>query len=92
MEDPRSYLYVFSVWLRGTDCVELYFVWPWFTLLLDCKNDKTSKIMVDLVDNSPFHLIGSFLGPEGTPYEGGHFQVVRPPSCFPFYHVVQVLT
>lgn len=49
-----------------------------FLLLQDCKNDKTSNISVDLVDNSPFHLIGSFLGPEETPYEGGHFQVVRP--------------
>lgn len=32
---------------------------------------------IDLVDNSPFHLIGAFDGPEGTPYEGGRFQVVR---------------
>lgn len=43
----------------------------------DCKNDQSSNIAIDLVDNSPFHLIGSFDGPEGTPYEGGHFQVVR---------------
>lgn len=43
---------------------------------LDCKNDKTSQIKVDLIDNSPFHLKGSFSGPEGTPYEGGHFEVV----------------
>lgn len=43
----------------------------------DCKNDKSSKIELDLVDNSPFHLIGSFDGPEDTPYQGGHFQVVR---------------
>ena len=43
----------------------------------DCKNDKTSKVTIDLVDNSPYHLIGAFDGPEGTPYEGGHFEVVR---------------
>ncbi|KAI0927639.1 hypothetical protein AcV5_008121 [Taiwanofungus camphoratus] len=43
----------------------------------DCKNDRSSRITIDLVDNSPYHLIGAFDGPEGTPYEGGHFQVVR---------------
>ena len=43
----------------------------------DCKNDKTSNITIDLVDNSPFHLKGSFIGPEGTPYEGGRYDVVR---------------
>lgn len=43
----------------------------------DCKNDKTSKVTIELVDNSPYHLIGSFDGPDGTPYEGGHFEVVR---------------
>ena len=42
----------------------------------DCKNDKTSKVTIDLVDNSPYHLIGAFDGPEDTPYEGGHYQVV----------------
>lgn len=46
---------------------------------LDCKNDKSSKITIDLVDDSPFHLIGGFDGPEDTPYEGGRFQVVRTP-------------
>lgn len=42
----------------------------------DCKNDKTSNIRIDLIDESPFHLKGSFPGPEDTPYEGGHFEVV----------------
>jgi hypothetical protein len=42
----------------------------------DCKNDKTSNISLELVDNSPFHLKGSFPGPEDTPYQGGHFEVV----------------
>ena len=46
-------------------------------LLADCKNDKTSNVKIDLIDESPFHLKGSFPGPEGTPYEGGHFEVVR---------------
>lgn len=44
---------------------------------LDCKNDKSSKINIDLIDNSPFHLRGSFDGPQDTPYSGGHFEVVR---------------
>jgi ubiquitin-protein ligase len=48
-----------------------------FILEADCKNDKTSNIKLDLVGESPFHLKGSFPGPEGTPYEGGHFEVVR---------------
>lgn len=43
----------------------------------DCKNDKTSNIRIDLIDSSPFHLKGSFPGPEDTPYQGGHFEVVR---------------
>jgi ubiquitin-conjugating enzyme (huntingtin interacting protein 2) len=43
---------------------------------IDCKNDKTSNIRIDLIDESPFHLKGSFPGPEGTPYQGGHFEVV----------------
>ena len=44
---------------------------------LDCKNDQASHITIDLVDNSPFHLIGAFDGPEDTPYQGGRFEVVR---------------
>lgn len=43
----------------------------------DCKNDRTSNIRIDLIDNSPFHLKGSFPGPQETPYEGGNFDVVR---------------
>jgi len=46
----------------------------------DCKNDKTSGIRIEMVADSPFHLIGFFPGPEGTPYEGGNFEVVRPIS------------
>ena len=56
----------------------------------DCKNDKSSNINIELIDNSPFHLRGSFDGPQDTPYDGGHFAVVRlllphyrpePPLC-----------
>lgn len=31
---------------------------------------------MDLVDESPFHLVGAFPGPSDTPYEGGHYEVV----------------
>ena len=48
--------------------------------IADCKNDKTSNIKIDLIDESPFHLKGSFPGPEDTPYEGGHFEVVSGPT------------
>lgn len=44
--------------------------------IADCKNDKSSNIKIELIDESPFHLKGSFPGPDGTPYEGGHFEVV----------------
>ncbi|KAF7357335.1 Ubiquitin-conjugating enzyme E2-24 kDa [Mycena sanguinolenta] len=44
--------------------------------IADCKNDKTSGIRIELVDSSPFHLKGSFPGPEDTPYQGGLFEVV----------------
>ncbi|KZT12235.1 uncharacterized protein LAESUDRAFT_691462 [Laetiporus sulphureus 93-53] len=56
--------------------------------IADCKNDKSSNITIELVDNSPFHLIGSFDGPEGTAYEGGHFQVdIVIPDSYPFQPV-----
>jgi ubiquitin-protein ligase len=43
----------------------------------DCQRDNTSGIRVALVDESPFHLLGTFPGPDGSPYEGGTFTVVR---------------
>jgi len=54
----------------------------------DCKNDKSSNIKIELIDESPFHLKGSFPGPEGTPYEGGHFEVdIVIPTTYPFQPV-----
>ncbi|TFY81046.1 hypothetical protein EWM64_g2962 [Hericium alpestre] len=49
------------------------------------KEIAASNVEIELIDNSPFHLKGSFNGPEGTPYEGGHFDVdiVIPPT-YPF--------
>ncbi|KAJ6527125.1 ubiquitin-conjugating enzyme/RWD-like protein [Mycena capillaripes] len=56
--------------------------------IADCKNDKTSNIRIDLVDSSPFHLKGSFPGPEDTPYEGGLFEVdIIIPDSYPFQPV-----
>ncbi|KAF4621802.1 hypothetical protein D9613_012080 [Agrocybe pediades] len=56
--------------------------------IADCKNDKTSQIKIDLFDSSPFHLKGSFPGPQGTPYEGGNFEVdIIIPESYPFQPV-----
>ncbi|CAO1635351.1 unnamed protein product [Parajaminaea phylloscopi] len=51
----------------------------------DVKNDKASKVEVTLVDESPFHLVGTFPGPEGSPYERGIFDVdIEIPDGYPF--------
>ncbi|SAM68148.1 probable UBC1-E2 ubiquitin-conjugating enzyme [Ustilago bromivora] len=51
----------------------------------DCKNDKVSGIQVTLIDESPFHLVGTFPGPENSPYEKGTFDVdIVVPEGYPF--------
>ncbi|QRV77256.1 ubiquitin-conjugating enzyme [Ceratobasidium sp. AG-Ba] len=56
--------------------------------IADCKNDKTSKISIELIDDNPFHLCGSFPGPEDTPYQGGTYQVdIVIPDGYPFQPV-----
>ncbi|KAJ3106110.1 hypothetical protein HDU96_008317 [Phlyctochytrium bullatum] len=34
-----------------------------------------SPIKVEMINDSLFHLVGKFKGPEGTPYQGGWFEV-----------------
>ncbi|KAI0270979.1 ubiquitin-conjugating enzyme/RWD-like protein [Russula aff. rugulosa BPL654] len=47
---------------------------------------KTDNISVELMDNSPFHLRGSFRGPQDGLYEGGNFEVdIVLPDGYPFY-------
>ncbi|KAH9043507.1 ubiquitin-conjugating enzyme/RWD-like protein [Lactarius deliciosus] len=56
--------------------------------IADCKNDKSSNINIELIDNSPFHLLGSFDGPQDTPYDGGHFEIdIVIPESYPFQPV-----
>ncbi|KAL7409603.1 ubiquitin-conjugating enzyme/RWD-like protein [Mrakia frigida] len=56
--------------------------------IYDCQKDKTSLIQVQMVDDSPYHLLGSFPGPTETPYEGGHFEVdILIPDQYPFQPV-----
>ncbi|PWN19081.1 putative UBC1-E2 ubiquitin-conjugating enzyme [Microstroma glucosiphilum] len=51
----------------------------------DIKNDKYSKIEIALLSDSPFHLVGTFPGPEGSPYEKGLFDVdIQVPDSYPF--------
>ncbi|KAL7423665.1 Ubiquitin-conjugating enzyme E2 1 [Cryptotrichosporon argae] len=53
-----------------------------------CQQDKTSGISIELVDENPFHLIGSFPGPSDTPYEGGFYEVdIVIPDAYPFQPV-----
>jgi ubiquitin-conjugating enzyme (huntingtin interacting protein 2) len=53
--------------------------------VLDLRADTTSQITIELIDESFFHLLGAFVGPPDTPYEGGTYEVdiVIPPS-YPF--------
>ncbi|WWD18117.1 hypothetical protein CI109_102566 [Kwoniella shandongensis] len=54
----------------------------------DCAKDKTSQISIEMIDESPFHLIGAFPGPPDTPYEGGYYEVdIKIPDAYPFQPV-----
>ncbi|TIA89352.1 hypothetical protein E3P99_02139 [Wallemia hederae] len=51
----------------------------------DCQAKDNSGITVQMVDENPYHLLGSFAGPEDTPYEGGEFNVdIQVPDSYPF--------
>jgi len=53
--------------------------------IADLKNDKTSNITIELVEESLTHLIGTFIGPEDTPYYGGTYEVdIVIPDQYPF--------
>jgi len=56
--------------------------------IADCKNDNTSNVQIELVEESPFHLKGTFDGPNDTPYHGGKFDVdIVIPESYPFQPV-----
>lgn len=52
----------------------------------ECREDRQCGIALRLnSDNDLTHLTGSFLGPPGTPYEGGRFLVdISIPNQYPF--------
>ncbi|CAO1634010.1 unnamed protein product [Jaminaea pallidilutea] len=51
----------------------------------DIRNDAASKVEIALIGESPFHLVGTFPGPEGSPYENGTFDVdIQVPDGYPF--------
>lgn len=43
--------------------------------ITDIQNDKESGLTISIVDENIRHLIGTFPGPEGSPYQGGSFKV-----------------
>ncbi|RPA82798.1 hypothetical protein BJ508DRAFT_413960 [Ascobolus immersus RN42] len=54
--------------------------------LEDMAKDKTSGMQATVVDPSDYtHLEGEFLGPPGTPYEGGRYLIdITLPANYPF--------
>ncbi|KAK0548228.1 Ubiquitin-conjugating enzyme E2 1 [Tilletia horrida] len=55
----------------------------------DIESDNSSSIEISMLDENPFHLIGTFPGPENSPYEGGIFDVdIVVPEGYPFKPVV----
>ncbi|WFD42315.1 E2 ubiquitin-conjugating enzyme [Malassezia psittaci] len=50
-----------------------------------CERDPSDEITVKMVDESPFHLIGTFPGPKNSPFEEGLFKVdINVPEGYPF--------
>jgi hypothetical protein len=65
---------------KSLACIRYRCLWPitqYYNLWLDCRNDKSTNNKIELIDESPYHMKGSFPGPQDTPYEGGHFEMVR---------------
>jgi hypothetical protein len=52
----------------------------------DLRNDKATNITIELVGESLTHLIGTFIGPEDTPYHGGTYEVVSAEACRDLEH------
>lgn len=53
--------------------------------IADLRADTASKITIELVDDSLLHLLGTFIGPPDTPYEGGTYEVdIVIPQTYPF--------
>ncbi|PWN42729.1 putative UBC1-E2 ubiquitin-conjugating enzyme [Ceraceosorus guamensis] len=53
--------------------------------IVDIQSDPASGVSIQLVGDSPFHLKGTFKGPEGSIYESGTFDVdVVIPEQYPF--------
>lgn len=50
------------------------------------KDDETSGVRAVIVnDRNPHHLKGTIMGPQGTPYEGGVFEIdINIPKQYPF--------
>lgn len=44
-----------------------------------------SSITIELVDDPPLHLLGTFIGPPNRPYKGGTYRVdIGIPQTYPF--------
>lgn len=53
--------------------------------IADIDKDKESKLTVTSIDGNIRHLIGTFPGPEGSPYQGGLFKVdIEVAEGYPF--------